>query len=157
MNLTIRPATLMDFQNVVTVTFKTKNKYPETNEGISLTIEECITNFMSYFDGTGFINIFEDDGVFVGCFKHSIKGHNLVEGHIYITEDYIGKGIASTLMKMNIEECKGIVIYTMVSEENPIALKAILDAGWTVAGTIPNSWKTKDGYCSRVILYVDWK
>ena len=157
MNLTIRPATLMDFQNIVTVTYRTKVLYPNTSEDRTPTIQECIVNFMSYFDGRGFINVFEDDGVFVGCVNHIIRGHNLVETHIYIAEQYIGKGIASTILKMNFEDCKDMVMYTMVPETNTAVIKAALDSGCTVAGTIPNSWKTDEGYCSRVILQIECK
>jgi hypothetical protein len=152
MNLTIRRACITDFEAVVSMLYFNYN-YPNYSENKVASVNDCSIMFINGFNGNGFINIVEDDGVAVAAFSHAIRGNNLVEMHMCMNPEYIGKGIGSKVFELNSGLCTGLTLFTMAPETNPLSIKALIDANFKVAGSIPDSYQTSDGFCSRVVLY----
>ena len=152
MNLKMRQATVFDFEQVVNIVHMNQS-YRNSHETNSMNPSTCALFFMSYFDGRGFINVFEDEEVIVAAVFHKVFGEYFVDSHVYVHKYYQGSGLGVEIMRLDAEMCKGFTLFSTMPEGNAPMLKAAVGAGWTVLGVIPKSWKTDDGLIGRVIGY----
>lgn len=152
MQLTIRQAVMTDAQQMIEILYMNQ-LFRNCYEAKPMDMNDCTRVIFSYFSGVGFINVVEDNGKMVSILLHKVMGNNLFDIHRHTHKDYIGKGVGSEVSRLDAQACNGLTIIGLTPENNPFALKALEDSGYTVLGLIPYSWETDNGFLGRYVSY----